>query len=67
MTPQPSATYWCDHCDDNAFSETCWRCHRQATSVPAPTGTASPAPAATVQYVTPPAEWFRRMREAINT
>ena len=23
-----AGTYWCNHCEDNAFSETCWRCHR---------------------------------------
>jgi hypothetical protein len=28
----------------------------------------APAPAsAIVRYVTPPSEWFRRMRQAINT
>ena len=70
MTPKPSGTYWCNHCDDNAFSETCWRCHREATLIPASTSTNTEtalAPTATVRYVTPPAEWFRRMRESINT
>ena len=68
-----SGTYWCNHCEDNAFSETCWRCHREATLISTTTGTARPrfgvatAQASTVQYVTPPAEWFRRMRQAINT
>ena len=63
-------TYWCNHCEDNAFSETCWRCHREATLIPATNGTTATAPApgsAIVRYVTPPAEWFRRMRDAINT
>ncbi len=76
MTPKPSGTFWCNHCDDNAFSETCWRCHREATFMatarttmasPARTTETAPAPTATVRYVTPPAEWFRRMRESINT
>jgi len=75
MTPKTSGTYWCNHCDDNAFSETCWRCHREATFMASPARTASTstntepatAPTATVRYVTPPAEWFRRMRKAINT
>ena len=69
MTSKPSGTYWCNHCDDNAFSETCWRCHREATSIPSTTSTnPAPAPAstATVRYITPPAEWFRRMRESIQ-
>ena len=26
----------------------------------------APVPTATVRYVTPPAEWFRRMREAVQ-
>ena len=63
-------TYWCNHCEDNAFSETCWRCHREATLIPATNGTTATAPApgsAIVRYVTPPGEWFRRMRDAINT
>jgi hypothetical protein len=36
--------------------------------IPATVSTTStaPAPVTTVRYVTPPAEWFRRMREAIN-
>ena len=65
-----AGTYWCNHCEDNAFSETCWRCHREATLIPATAGTVAnvPAPSSTiVRYVTPPAEWFRRMRDAINT
>jgi hypothetical protein len=65
-----SGTYWCNHCEDNAFSEICWRCHREATFIPSTTGTMATAPApasAIVRYVTPPAEWFRRMRDAINT
>jgi hypothetical protein len=74
--------YWCNHCDDNAFSETCWRCHRAADFIPE-TGSArasraavdapSTAPGAPsrvlvapLRYVTPPAEWFRRMREAVQ-
>ena len=73
MTSKPSGTYWCNHCDDNAFSETCWRCHREATFMASPARTTSTntetasAPTATVRYVTPPAEWFRRMREGIKT
>jgi len=38
--------------------------------IPASTSTnteTAPAPTTTVRYVTPPAEWFRRMRESINT
>ena len=68
MDVKHSDTYWCEHCDDNAYSETCWRCHRVATVIPATVSTTStaPAPVTTVRYVTPPAEWFRRMREAIN-
>jgi hypothetical protein len=66
LKPKPSGTYWCPHCDDNAFSETCWRCHREATFIPSTAGTVATAPASTVRYVTPPAEWFRRMRETIN-
>ena len=39
MTPKTSGTYWCNHCDDNAFSETCWRCHREATFMASPART----------------------------
>ena len=66
-----AGTYWCNHCDDNAFSETCWRCHREASLISATAGTARPrfgvatAPASTVRYVTPPAEWFQRMRAQV--
>jgi hypothetical protein len=67
---KPAGTYWCNHCEDNAFSETCWRCHREAILIPSTTGTPKPRfgakPRFGVQYITPPAEWFRRMRQAIN-
>ncbi len=36
-----AGSYWCNHCEDNAFSETCWRCHREATLIPATAGTAA--------------------------
>jgi len=84
MKHKPSGTFWCNHCEDNAFSETCWRCHREATFIPFTAATArprfgvatapAPAPASAnakprfgIRHVTPPADWFRRMREAINT
>ena len=63
-----AGSYWCNHCEDNAFSETCWRCHREATLIPATAGTAANVPApssAIVRYVTPPAEWFQRMRAQV--
>jgi len=63
-----AGTFWCNHCEDNAFSETCWRCHREATLIPATAGTAATTPApgsAIVRYVTPPAEWFQRMRAQV--
>jgi predicted RNA-binding protein with PUA domain len=26
--------YWCDHCDEPAFGDTCHQCHRPATFKP---------------------------------
>ena len=66
MKSNPSGAYWCNHCDDNAYSARCWRCHREATWIPATAATVANVPDTTVRYITPPAEWFRRMRQAIN-